>query len=163
MIEEYEVIIVYFLHLQYFALSSIKGDKMRASSVDQVIIQTLSKEHAHLTSLQIYDEIRKQLPAVNQSTIYRSLERLVSLGLVSVSDMGTGATVYETVADGMHHHLVCQKCRKVITISHEDVTDFFSAIQQNFHFSIITNHLILFGICEECQKTSSDHSKVANN
>ncbi len=133
---------------------------MRASSVDQVIIQTLSKEHAHLTSLQIYDEIRQQLPAVNQSTVYRSLERLVNQGLISVSDMGTGAAVYETVADGMHHHLVCQKCGKVITIKHEEVAKFFSTIHQNFHFSVITNHLILFGICEECQKTLSSLSKV---
>jgi Fur family ferric uptake transcriptional regulator len=142
--------------LQFIALLFfVKGDKMRASSVDQVIIQTLSKEHAHLTSMQIYDEIRQQLPAVNQSTVYRSLERLVSQGLVSVSDMGTGSTVYETVADGMHHHLVCQKCGKVITISHKDVADFFSSIQQKFSFTVITNHLILFGICEDCQKTSS--------
>jgi len=143
------------LHLQIFALSHLKGDKMRASSVDQVIIQTLLKEHAHLTSLQVYEEIRQQLPAVNQSTVYRSLERLVGQGLVSVSDMGTGSAVYETVVDGIHHHLVCQKCGKVITISHNDVTEFFSSIQQKFHFSVITNHLILFGICEDCQKGSS--------
>jgi Fur family ferric uptake transcriptional regulator len=163
MIENYTVIIVYYLHLQVFALSQKKGDKMRASSVDQVIIQTLSKEHAHLTSLQIYDEIRHQLPAVNQSTVYRSLERLVSQGLVSVSDMGTGSAVYETVTDGIHHHLVCQKCGNVKTISHEDVAEFFSNIQQEFQFKVITNHLILFGICEECQKALADLSNVENN
>ncbi len=34
---------------------------MRASSVDQIIIETLSKEHAHLTSHQVYVEIRLPL------------------------------------------------------------------------------------------------------
>ena len=38
---------------------------MRASSVDQIIIETLSKEHSHLTSLQVFEEIRLRLPAVN--------------------------------------------------------------------------------------------------
>lgn len=52
---------------------------MRASSVDQIIIETLSKEHAHLTSLQVFEEIRLRLPAVNQSTVYRALERLVKI------------------------------------------------------------------------------------
>jgi Fe2+ or Zn2+ uptake regulation protein len=89
---------------------------MRASSVDQIILKTLSKEHAHLTSLQVFEEIRERLPAVNQSTVYRSLERLVHIGKVSVFDMGTGSAVFELLADGLHHHLVCQKCGTAFTL-----------------------------------------------
>ena len=127
---------------------------MRASSVDKIILETLSKEHAHLTSHQVFEEIRERLPAVNQSTVYRALERLVLNGKVSVSDMGTGSAVYELLADGIHHHLVCQICGKVITIGHEEVKGFFTVIHQKNHFNIVTNHLILFGICEACQVIS---------
>ncbi len=130
---------------------------MRASSVDQIIIKTLSKEHAHLTSLQVYEEIRDRLPAVNQSTVYRALERLANCGKVSVSDMGTGSSVFELLADGLHHHLVCQKCGRVTTIGHEEVKEFFTAVQLKNHFHIITNHLILFGICENCQMTTGNN------
>lgn len=130
---------------------------MRASSVDQIIIETLSKEHTHLTSLQVYEEIRGRLPAVNQSTVYRALERLVDNGKVSVSDMGTHAAVYELLADGLHHHLVCQKCQRVMTIGHEDVEAFFDALQEKNHFHIVTNHLILFGICESCHANSENN------
>lgn len=38
-----------------------------------------------------------------------------------------------------------------MTIGHEEVSDFFTTIQQKNNFNIITNHLILFGICEKCQ------------
>lgn len=124
---------------------------MRASSVDQIILDILSQKQAHLTSLQLFMEIRERLPAVNQSTVYRSLDRLVNRGKVSVSDMGTGSAVYELLADGQHHHLVCQKCGKVLTIGNEEVNEFFSVIERNNHFDIVTNHLILFGVCEECQ------------
>lgn len=124
---------------------------MRTSSVDQIIIETLLKEHAHLTSLQVFELIRERLPAVNQSTVYRALERLVNYGKVSVSDMGTGSAVFELLADGLHHHLVCQKCGRVMTIGHEEVMDFFTAIQIKNHFNIMTNHLILFGTCVNCQ------------
>jgi len=127
---------------------------MRASSVEQAILETLSKEHSHLTSLQVFEEIRGRLPAVNKSTVYRALERLLEQGVVSVSDMGTHAAVYELLTDGRHHHLVCQKCRRVMTIGHEDVQSFFNAIQEKNHFQIITNHLILFGICDNCQKNA---------
>jgi Fur family ferric uptake transcriptional regulator len=125
---------------------------MRASSVDQVILETLSKEHAHLTSLQVFEEIRDRLPAVNPSTVYRALERLVHHGKVSVSDMGTGSAVYELLADGFHHHLICQQCGQTITLGDEEVRQFFSAIEQKHQFQIATNHLILFGTCDNCRK-----------
>ena len=123
---------------------------MRTSSVDQKIIEVLSREHAHLTSLQVYEKIKEYLPAVNQSTVYRALERLVNNSKVSVSDMGTGSVVYEIMVDGRHHHLVCQKCGRVITMGDEQVQEFFSTIQARNRFSVVTNHLILFGVCANC-------------
>ncbi|MGV8049997.1 MAG: Fur family transcriptional regulator [Anaerolineaceae bacterium] len=134
---------------------------MRASSVDQIILDILSQKQAHLTSLQLFMEIRERLPAVNQSTVYRSLDRLVNRGKVSVSDMGTGSMVYELLADGQHHHLVCQKCGKVLTIGNKEVNEFFSVIERNNHFDIVTNHLILFGVCEECQLAKAYKSEDA--
>lgn len=134
---------------------------MRASSVDQIILDILSQKQAHLTSLQLFMEIRERLPAVNQSTVYRSLDRLVNRGKVSVSDMGTGSMVYELLADGQHHHLVCQKCGKVLTIGNKEVNEFFSVIERNNHFDIVTNHLILFGVCEECQLAKTYKSEGA--
>jgi Fe2+ or Zn2+ uptake regulation protein len=124
---------------------------MRASSVDQIILETLSQEHLHLTSHQVYEEIRNRLPAVNPSTVYRALDRLVSQGKISVSDMGTGASVYETLADGVHHHLVCEKCGTVMTADSEEIEALFAAIAEKQHFKVLTNHLVLFGICEKCQ------------
>jgi Fe2+ or Zn2+ uptake regulation protein len=53
---------------------------MRTSSIEQIILEVLSKEHAHLTSNQIYEVIRPRLPAVNPSTVYRALERLTGVG-----------------------------------------------------------------------------------
>ena len=126
--------------------------KMRNSSVDQIIIQILSKEYAHLKPLEIYEEIKERLPAVNQSTVYRSLDRLVNNGKLSVSDMGTGASVYELVSDHLHHHLVCQNCGDVFTIGDEEVKIFFEEMSNHYQFDIKTNHLILFGICRNCSK-----------
>ena len=132
---------------------------MRASSVDQIILDTLSKENAHLTSHQVYEEIRERLPAVNQSTIYRALERLANCGKVSISDMGSGSAVFELVTGRMHHHLVCQRCNQVFTIGDEQVRNFFSVLQSDHNFEITTNHLILFGICEKCRNNDLESAQ----
>ena len=125
---------------------------MRASSVDIIILETFAKENAHLTSHEVYEQVRNRLPAVNPSTVYRALDRLANNGKVSVSDLGTGSAVYEALADGVHHHLVCQKCGQVFTIEHEEVSEFFARITRQNKFQVATNHLILFGTCERCQR-----------
>jgi Fur family ferric uptake transcriptional regulator len=125
---------------------------MRSSSVDFYILETLRKEHSHLTSHEVFAQIQQQLPAVNQSTVYRALERLVKNGKVSVSDMGTGSEVYELAEGEIHHHIVCQSCGKIITLRHEEVDSFFTEMEQKTGFHIVTNHLVLFGECADCQK-----------
>lgn len=131
---------------------------MRSSSVDQYILNTLSSEEDHLTSHQVYEKIRAYLPAVNQSTVYRALERLVHQGSVSVADIGAGAVVYQLVTAERHHHLVCQGCGHTITISDEDVQEFFFKLAKNNRYEIVTNHLILFGLCPGCQKSDEDEA-----
>jgi Fur family ferric uptake transcriptional regulator len=125
---------------------------MRSSSVNQIILKTLEQGQSHLTAQQIYERIRENLPAVNPSTVYRALERLAHAGQVSVSDMGLGAAVYEAVGGEQHHHLVCQDCAKVITIDDDSIQSLFKNIEQQYDFQIVTNHLILFGHCSQCQE-----------
>jgi len=128
---------------------------MRTSSVEQVILEILSVEHTHLTSLQIYELMRERFPALNQSTVYRALERMARDGRISVSDMGTGSSVYEGVTHDRHHHLVCQNCGAILTIHDDEVSRFFAGLQDHYHFTIATNHLVLFGTCENCQQKSA--------
>ena len=134
---------------------SIYRRKMRSSSVDFYILETLKHEQAHLTSHEVFLEIQRQLPAVNPSTVYRALERLAKAGKVSVSDMGTGSEVYESVDGENHHHLVCQNCGRVITIKHDEVDPFFQKLERDYGFKIITNHLVLFGVCEDCREKTA--------
>jgi Fur family ferric uptake transcriptional regulator len=131
------------------------GGSMRKSSVDQVILATFEQEQAHLTSRQIYRRIRKRLPAVNRSTVYRSLDRLVKRGEMSVSDMGKGAVVFERVTAHKHHHMVCQVCGKETRLEHNAVREFFHDLEAVTGFEVTTNHLVLFGVCPQCRKDTS--------
>ena len=124
---------------------------MKNSSADQIIIDTLSHFSAHMTSHQIFEEVHKRLPAINPSTVYRALERLASQGKVSISDMGLGAAVFELTGESHHHHLVCQKCGHILMLEDDTVSSLFNKLETNYHYKIITNHLILFGVCPICQ------------
>ena len=125
---------------------------MRASSITNEIFKVLEKQDDHLTAKEIYEKVKITLSAVDPSTVYRSLERMVHQGQVSVSDMGGPAVVYQLVAQKPHHHLVCEKCGKQLTFKNGQISEFLQAIEKETKFKITTNHLVLFGICPECQK-----------
>lgn len=124
---------------------------MKNSSNDQIILDTLSNEGAHLTSHQVFERVQHRLPAINPSTVYRSLERLVEQGRVTISDMGFGASVYELAGEEHHHHLVCQKCGSITMLSDQQVSPWFEILEKEYRFTIKTNHLVLFGVCKVCQ------------
>ncbi|MCC6146751.1 MAG: transcriptional repressor [Anaerolineaceae bacterium] len=125
---------------------------MRASSVVQAILEVLEEEDTHLTSREIYGRIHARLPAVNPSTVYRALERLSQEGVVSISDMGLGAMVYELLSAKNHHHLICQQCHHVLTLEGGETNELFSKLEASTGYRLMTNHLVLFGICPHCQE-----------
>lgn len=61
----------------------------------------------HLTADEVYARVGGVTPAVNSSTIYRTLELFRDLGLLSETDLGVGARHFELLDDPRHHHLVC--------------------------------------------------------
>jgi len=128
---------------------------MRASSISTAILGLLDheEEHTHLSAAEVYDALKGQFSAVNRSTVYRALKRLVDEGEVSISDMGMGHMVYEKTGREPHHHLVCQSCRRILTIGDGEVADFFSTIEDGHAFHVETTHLVLYGVCRNCRKS----------
>ena len=124
---------------------------MKKTSTDQFILQTLSEQNEHLTALKVFEAVQKKLPAINPSTVYRALDRLVEQGKVSVSDMGLGAAVFELTSKELHHHLVCQKCGEILMLDDEAIRSIFKQLENEFGYEIKTNHLVLFGVCRHCK------------
>jgi Fur family ferric uptake transcriptional regulator len=137
---------------------------MRSSSITNEIIAILEREHTHLTESEIYDAVKVKFTAVNHSTVYRALRRLVDSEKVSITDIGRGAQVFEICNDDdPHHHLVCQSCGKISHLTDGTVEDLFAKIEENHKFHVITRHLALFGICEECQRKEKEAGKKAES
>lgn len=136
---------------------------MKSSSVQLFILELLQGEHAHYSAQEIFNHIKPRLPSVNPSTVYRALDRMVQNGEVSISDMGTGTMVYDLVGAKPHHHLVCQECKRVLTLEMEYVQPFFDRIESDFQYQLTTNHLILFGICPACLKEKNIPSGDTKN
>ena len=139
-----------------------KGCGYRITSGREAILGVLSNSDKHLSAEDIYMKVHSRYPSIGLTTIYRTLEVLVGLGLVFKFDFGDRRARYE-LAEGPkgahhHHHLICTRCNRVI-----DYTDFIDeevellnqtekGLTEKYDFKI-TNHLIQFyGLCSVCLK-----------
>jgi len=102
----------------------------------------------------IYGRLRLDADdAPGLTTVYRSLESLVGLGLVQAVDLGDGERRYELVRPGEHHHhLVCDVCKKSVHLDQCLVENLEEAVRANYGFEIRSHVLEIFGVCRSCSK-----------
>jgi Fur family ferric uptake transcriptional regulator len=103
----------------------------------------------HVSADDVLARVEALLPAVNRSTVYRTLELFRDLGLVSETDLGEGVRQFELI-DRRHHHLVCTGCGATIELDDRLVAPLRSAIAERHGFEATVDHLALFGRCGRC-------------
>ena len=115
------------------------------------VLETLHEFQGHMTAEEIYSRARAMHPNVNRSTIYRTLTLLKKLGLVAETDFGDGRIVYEHFEKYHHHHLVCQKCGKIVEVDESVLAPFNELVIRRFRFVPDMRHLAIRGHCLDCQ------------
>lgn len=133
------------------------GHKMTPQRL--MILRALRHATGHVSATQIADEVRESYPFVDVSTVYRTLDVLKRMGLVTATDLGQGDVLFEWAQSEPHHHLVCQKCRAIEDLDHGYLTELGSRIKADLGFAPSMHHFAIFGLCRECQESgvTSDH------
>ena len=98
-------------------------------------------------------------PNVNVSTVYRTLELLEQLGLVTKTEMGVGRIMYHPLEKGHHHHLVCRECGKVIDLDESTLTPLKETLLRDYQFIADLRHLGILGLCANCKQKSQVKSE----
>jgi Fur family transcriptional regulator, ferric uptake regulator len=129
---------------------TLRASGYRVTPQRQLVLEAVTKlEHA--TPEEIFADIRQTARGVNVSTVYRTLELLERIGLVTHTHLGHGAPRYHLAAEAQHVHLVCRGCEKIIEIDPAAVTGLTSALDEQFGFETDVGHLTVFGRCAECR------------
>lgn len=104
----------------------------------------------HATPEELCSEVQKTAPAVNLSTIYRTLEVLEQVGLVTHAHIGHGAPTYHSVDDEAHIHLVCDICGTVQSVDADVAQSFVQILREQAGFETDVAHVSVHGQCARC-------------
>lgn len=117
-----------------------------------MVLDALHGVDKHISAEEIYVQVKAKYPYANISTIYRTLDLLKELDLVTEIDLGDGRVRYHHAEKGHHHHLVCSKCGKIINLPEATLLSLTDALARDYQFKADVKHLAIFGLCAECQK-----------
>ena len=139
-----------------------RGCGYRITMPRQQILDLLSSTNEHLTAEDLYVKVHKIYPGIGLTTVYRTLELLVNMGMVFKFDVGDGKARYELAVGPKgrrhHHHLICTGCGRII-----DYTDFINeekdllekaekGLSKRYNFKILSHEIQFFGLCDNCRK-----------
>ncbi len=131
-------------------ISQLNQRGYRMTPQRMMILTAIENSHDHISADEVYAEVVNKYPHVNISTIYRTLELLKELDLVTETDLGGGRVRYHPANKGHHHHLICQNCAKVIDLHEDLLIPLREVLIKDYHFSADLKHLAIFGYCSDC-------------
>jgi len=127
---------------------------LRVTPQRLLVLEALATSGGHMTADEIMRWTAERYPAINLATIYRALDLLTSVGLVTQSDLGGGASEFEIVGDTLHHHLVCEHCGFVMEVDDALLVPMRERLLRDFGFRASARHIGLFGVCKACLDAS---------
>jgi Fur family peroxide stress response transcriptional regulator len=133
-------------------------EQNRRSTVQRrMILEAVLDLDDHPTADHVYEAVALRVPGIARTTVYRSLDELSRMGMISrASHLGT-AVRYDARADH-HHHLVCLRCDAVIDITDERLDAVVSPDTSAFGFEVTDVRVQLRGLCRSCRQTREGRS-----
>lgn len=118
----------------------------------RAVIDVLAQAEQHLTMQAVQQQAAAKGVDLNEPTVYRILQWLNDLGVVSQTDLGQGGCVYELIAEQPHHHLVCLACGSVLEVDDRAMAGLREFLRQEYAFEPRIDHMAVYGICRVCRE-----------
>ncbi len=134
------------------ALEQLSGAGYRRGGARQAVIELLDEQPCALTVLDIEERLRSgDGRTVGRASIYRAVDELVSLDLLTRVDVGDGVARYEPQRPHHHHHLVCDGCGRLEPFEDEALERAIHGLADRVSFDVSDHDVTLHGCCQDCR------------
>lgn len=137
----------------YYEILREKGHRLTPQRM--LILKAIYKADSHISAEEIYEQLHARYPYSNISTVYRTLELLKGLNLVTETNFGDGRARYHSAKKGHHHHLVCHRCGKIVDLDESVLYPLKDTLLRDYGFDADLRHLAISGECKDCRKKGS--------
>jgi Fur family ferric uptake transcriptional regulator len=125
----------------------------RRGGARTAVIALLGEQSCALSAYEIEAKLREDGRGVGRASVYRTLDQLDGLGLVTRIDVGQGIARYEPNRPGAehHHHMVCARCGEVIPFADDELEATIDRVAERVTFEVAEHEIVLHGACADCR------------
>lgn len=134
------------------SLAQVLHSRGRRLTPQRQLVLDAVRELGHATPEQVHAVVQRTADSVNITTVYRTLELLEELGLVTHTHLSHGAPTYHRVEDDPHIHLVCRGCGAVTEADPAVLRPVVDRLRDDQGFIVDIAHVALFGVCGDCAR-----------
>src|SRR5690348_6395761 len=110
-----------------------------------MIYQALEANKTHPTAEAIYERIRKTMPTLSLTTVYKTLNELVALGELRRFDVN-GVSHFDPTTE-LHAEVVCLLCGRIDDVEYTGIPE-LPAVPG---FQVVGQTQTFYGYCANCQ------------
>ncbi len=136
---------------QTHTVQTLKDAGHRLTPQRLLILSAVRHSRGHITAGEILDAVKQSYPYIDTSTVYRTLDMLKQMRLVSETHMGDDQHRYEWVDAERHHHMICHDCDRVASMDDSFIEALGKQIMNAYDFEADIEHLAVFGTCGDCK------------
>ena len=122
------------------------------------VFRKLISTDRHPTAEEIYDDLRKELPAISLATVYKTLETFEKFGFISKT-RATGERARFDANQTPHHHLICKKCGRIEDLYDASLEALKLSKSLESRFQVEDYRIDFRGICEKCKTKKNPKNK----
>lgn len=132
-------------------------DRLRARGLRwtpqrRILVEVLSRTDGHVTGSELVERCRLIDPGTIPSTVYRTLDVLEEIGVLSHSHGADGREEFHVLPEAEHGHLYCRRCGGAWDLAADDpaVVQARDAFVRERGFALDVSHLTVSGRCARC-------------
>jgi len=141
---------------------ALKSAGLRMTPQRMEVYREMIRSSGHPGATEVHEGVRRRLPSISLDTVYRTLWKLVELGLlrplVTTGDRIRFDPVLET-----HHHFVCTRCGRTIDFTSSELDNLEIPEAARRLGSVLDAHVEVRGICSSCAGENENEEKGAGN
>lgn len=131
-------------------LELLRSRGLRMTPQRRAIVAEIMASEGHISPSLVARRVRERVPGVNPSTIYRTLDLLEELEVLSHAHLESGPE-YHRRSESQHVHLSCSSCGTQETLSMREAASLKRLIARHRGFQADFTHFAISGLCERCR------------
>jgi Fur family transcriptional regulator, ferric uptake regulator len=134
--------------------AALRTRGLRLTTQREAVCEAVFNCPGHICAEHILEHAAATYPRLrmNKTTVYRSLDLMMELGLITEHKCGDGRAQYEPASRGDHSHMICRCCGTLFDLEPQLATDFREGLNARYGFRVELESYPILGLCSSCRR-----------